>query len=119
MVQRLADWTKIWNFLKGESLVGQATRAVIYYVVILLVVDLLEFVNHEVWALVTVFLLLLSVGDMYKNSEASLRFLAKRLPSALATTLVAYALSQWLDYLFGVLFFVFLFYQIVERYAPD
>jgi hypothetical protein len=115
----LSDWNKIWNLVKGKSLVGQAIRAVIYYVVVLLVVDLLEFVNHDVWALVTVSLLLLSVGDMYKNSEASMRFLVKRLPSALATTLVAYALSQWLDYLFGVLFFVFLFYRIVERYAPD
>ena len=112
----MANWTKIWDLVKGKSLVGQAIRAVIYYVVILLVVDLLEFVSHEVWALVTVFLLLLSVGDMYKNSEASLRFLAKRLPASLATTLVAYALSQWLDYLFGVLFLVFLFWKLAERY---
>jgi hypothetical protein len=115
----LSNWTKIWNLVKGKSLAGQAIRAVIYYVVVLLAVDLLEFVNHEVWALVTVGLLLLSVEDMYKNAEASLRFLVKRLPSSLATTLVAYALSQWLDYLFGVLFFVFLFYRIIERYAPD
>ena len=112
----MANWTKIWDLVKGKSLVGQAIRAVIYYVVVLLVVDLLEFVNHDVWALVTVSLLLLSVGDMYKNSEASLRFLVKRLPSSLATMLVAYALGQTLDYLFGVLFFVFLFLRLAERY---
>ncbi len=102
--------------IMGSSPLGQALRAVVIYVAVLLIAYAVVLVNATAGAWLTVILLLASVGDMIKNSEASLRFLWRRLPSALATMLVALVLGQSLDYLFGVLFFVFLFVRIVERY---
>ena len=100
----------------GSSPPGEALRALIIYVVVLVIAYVVVLVNATAGALLTLGLLLGSVGDMLTTSEASLRFLWRRLPSALATTLVAYLLGQSLDYLFGLLFFVFLSYRIAERY---
>lgn len=111
-----SNWVKIWNLVKGRSPVGQAIRAAIYYVVGLGILYLITLANYAVGALLTVILLLASVKDMYENSEAGLRTLVKRAPSSVATLIVAYALHQTLDYLFAVLFLVFLFWKLAERY---
>jgi len=109
-------WDRLLKLIMGSSPLGQALRAVIIYVAVLIVAYLVGLVNATAGIWLTLILLLASVGDMLKNSEASLRFLWKRLPSALATMLVALVLGQTLDYVFGLLFVVFLILRMVERY---
>ena len=88
----------------------------IVYVAVLIGAWLVGLLNATAGTWLTIVLILASVGDMIRESEASLRFLWRRLPSSLATMLVALVLGQSLDYVFGVLFLVFLFVRIVERY---
>jgi len=102
--------------IRGSSPLGEGLRAAIYYVVVLLLAYVVVLVNATAGALLTLLLIGVSVRDFIRASEANLRYLVRRLPSAVVTTLLGYVLSQWLDYAFGVLFFVFLFIRIAERY---
>jgi hypothetical protein len=103
----------------GTSPVGEVLRAMIFYVVVLLVAYVVSLANTTAGALLTLLLLLVSVGDFIKTSEASFWNLWKRVPSTIATTILARLLGQDLDYAFGIIFFVFLFIAGVEYFFPD
>jgi hypothetical protein len=103
----------------GSSPVGEALRAAIFYVAVLFGVYILGLVSYAAGALVTVLLLYLSYEDFLKTSEESFWNLAKRVPSTIGATLMAVAFHQTLDYLFGGLFFFFLFLAGVDHFFPD
>ena len=103
----------------GTSPLGEVLRAVIFYVLVLLVADIVALINTTYGALLTLLIIVFSVGDFIKTSEASFRNLWKRVPSTIATTIVARLLGQDLDYAFGIIFFVFLFLAGVEYFFPD
>ena len=109
-------WDGLLKLIRSSSPLGEGLRAAIYYVVVLLLAYLVILVNATAGAVLTLILVLVSIFDLLRISEASLRFLMRRLPSALVTTAIAYLLGQSLDYVFGVLFLVFLFIRLVERY---
>ena len=103
----------------GSSPLGEVLRAVIFYVLVLLVADIVALINTTYGALVTLLLILFSVGDFIKTSEASFWNLWKRVPSTIGATLMAVLLGQTLDYLFDGLFFLFLFLAGVDYFFPD
>ena len=114
-----ATWDEFWKLVMGTSPLGEVLRAVIFYVVVLLVADIVALIYTTYGALLTLLLILFSVGDFIKTSEASFWNLWKRVPSTVATTILAYVLGQGLDYAFGIIFFVFLFVAGVEYFFPD
>jgi hypothetical protein len=112
-------WDELWKLIMGSSPIGEVLRAVIFYVLVLLVADIVALINTTYGALLTLLLIVFSVGDFIKTSEASFWNLWKRVPSTIATTIVARLLGQDLDYAFGIIFFVFLFIAAVEHFFPD
>src|SRR5207245_8672398 len=98
---------------------GEVLRAMIFYVAVLLFAYVVALINATAGALLTLLLLLFSIGDFIKTSEESFWNLWKRVPSTIATTGVARLLGQDLDYAFGIIFFVFLFIAGVEYFFPD
>ncbi len=112
-------WNEFWKLVMGSSTLGEVLRALIFYVAVLLFAYLVVLVNVTAGALLTLLLLLFSIGDFIKTSEASFWNLWKRVPSTTATTGIARLLGQDLDYAFGIIFFVFLFIAAVEYFFPD
>jgi len=110
-------WVELWNLLKGYSPLSKALRAMIYYMVGLVVIYIVGLVNHDAWALLTIILLVSATTDFAKNSEASYSYLKKRLPAALGTLFVAVILSQTLDYLFSGLFVLFFALKVAQRHG--
>ena len=106
-----------WKLITGSSPVGKALRALIYYMVGLVLVWIVGLVNYTAWAVLTVVLLVSAFSDFAKNSEASYRYLKKRLPAALGTLVVAVFLSQPLDYLFSGLFVFFFALKLAQRHG--
>ena len=109
----------LWKLIMGSSPVGEALRAMIFYVAVLFATYLVGLANAAAGALLTVGLLLLSYDDFTKTSEASFWNLWKRVPSTIGATLIAVLLGQTLDYLFDGLFFLFLFLAGVDYFFPD
>lgn len=91
----------------------------IFYVLVLVIADIVALINTTYGALLTLLLILFSIGDFIKTSEASFWNLWRRVPSTIATTIVARLLGQDLDYAFGIIFFVFLFIAAIEYFFPD
>ena len=112
-------WNEFWKLVMGSSTLGEVLRAMIFYVAVLLFAYLVVLVNATAGAILTLLLLLLSVGDLIKTSEAGWRYLWKRAPSTIATTIVARLLGQELDYAFGIVFVTFLFLAAFDHFFPD
>lgn len=110
---------EFWKLILGTSPLGQVPRAVIFYLLVLGAAYAVGFINAAAGAIVTLVLLLLSVDDLIKTSEASFWNLLKRLPSTAVITALAYALGQTLDYAFGVVYVVFLIVAGFEYFFPD
>ncbi len=112
-------WDELWKLIMGSTPTGEVLRAVIFYVLVLLVADIVALINTTYAALLTLLLIMFSVGDLIKTSETSFGNLWKRVPFTIATTILARLLGQELDYAFGIIFFVFLFIAGVEYLFPD
>lgn len=107
------------RLIMGSSPIGEVLRSVIFYVLVLVVADVVAVINTTYGALLTLLLILFSVGDFLKTSEERFWNLWKRVPSTIATTALAYVLGQGLDYAFGIIFFAFLFLAGVEYFFPE
>lgn len=112
-------WDEFWKLVMGTSPIGEVLRAIIFYLVILVAAYAVGLANATAGAFLTLILVLISVGDLLKTSEASFRNLLKRLPSTIAITLLAYALGQYLDYAFGIVYVLFLIVAGFEYFFPD
>ena len=112
-------WDEFWKLVMGTSPVGEVLRAVIFYLVVLVGAYFVGLVNATAGAILTLVLVLVSVGDLLKTSEESFWNLSKRLPSTLAITALAYALGQSLDYAFGIVYILFLVVAGFEHFFPD
>ena len=112
-------WNEFWKLVMGTSAIGEVLRAVIFYVLVLLMADVVALISTTYGALLTLLLVLFSVFDFIKTSEESFWNLWKRVPSTIATTVLASLLGQDLDYAFGVIFFVFLLVATFEYFFPD
>ena len=103
--------------VKGSSLFGEALRAVIVYVILLVAVYLVGLANAQAGTWLTLILILLNVGYLLKISDATKRFVIKQFPSVLATAVIAYVLNQPLDYAFSVIFLILLAVRLYELYS--
>jgi len=112
-------WDELWKLIMGSSPIGEVFRAMIFYMAILFGAYIVGILNATAGTLLTLLLLLLSIGDFITTSEESFWNLWKRVPSTIGTVLMALLLRQPLDYLFGALFFIFLFLAAVQHIFRD
>ena len=110
---------EFWKLVLGTSPIGQVPRAVIFYLLALVVAYGVGLANTAAGALLTLVLVLLSVDDLIKTSEASFCNLLRRAPSTIVITILAYYLGQYLDYAFGIVYVVFLILAGFDHFFPD